>query len=68
MANEKHSDHIHSQSTYKPNLLTGIKIAKVGAALGTRFGPQGVVIGGAVGFVTGALVGGMLDESLSEII
>ncbi|EKO3405937.1 hypothetical protein RAX51_002999 [Vibrio fluvialis] len=46
----------------KPSASTGIKFAQYGATLGTRYGPQGVVIGGALGFVAGALVGGVLDE------
>ncbi|WP_165310225.1 hypothetical protein [Vibrio ziniensis] len=50
------------QRWVKPSASTGIKFAQYGATLGTRYGPQGVVIGGALGFVTGALVGGVLDE------
>ncbi|ANP65838.1 MULTISPECIES: glycine zipper domain-containing protein [Vibrio] len=57
--------HFHSnpqQRWFKPSSSTGVRFAKYGATLGTRYGPQGVVIGGAIGFVAGALIGGALDE------
>ncbi|EGQ9478406.1 hypothetical protein F3526_21390 [Vibrio parahaemolyticus] len=57
--------HFHSnpqQRWVKPSASTGIKFAQYGATLGTRYGPQGIVIGGALGFAAGALVGGVLDE------
>ena len=53
--------HFHSnpqQRWFKPSSSTGVRFAKYG----TRYGPQGVVIGGAIGFVAGALIGGALDE------
>lgn len=52
----------HQQRWFKPSASTGVRFAKYGATLGTRYGPQGVVIGGAIGFVAGALIGGALDE------
>ncbi|EGR3329055.1 TPA: hypothetical protein ACVU5N_004578 [Vibrio parahaemolyticus] len=57
--------HFHSnpqQRWFKPSASTGVQFAKYGATLGTRYGPQGVVLGGAIGFVTGAVIGGVLDE------
>lgn len=57
--------HFHSnpqQRWFKPSASTGVRFAQYGATLGTRYGPQGVVIGGAIGFVAGALIGGALDE------
>ncbi|WP_324287278.1 hypothetical protein, partial [Vibrio parahaemolyticus] len=57
--------HFHSnpqQRWFKPSASTGVRFAQYGATLGTRYGPQGVVIGGALGFVAGALIGGALDE------
>lgn len=57
--------HFHSepqQRWFKPSASTGVRFAQYGATLGTRYGPQGVVLGGAIGFVTGAVIGGVLDE------
>jgi phage tail tape-measure protein len=57
--------HFHSnpqQRWFKPSASTGVRFAQYGATLGTRFGPQGVVIGGAIGVVAGALIGGAWEE------
>ncbi|KFK52733.1 hypothetical protein [Vibrio vulnificus] len=57
--------HFHSnpqQRWFKPSASTGVRFAQHGATFGTRYGPQGVVIGGAIGFVAGALIGGALEE------
>jgi len=50
------------QRWLKPSVSTGLKGAQYGTALGARFGAQGVVLGGALGFISGALIGGVLDE------
>lgn len=53
---------IPQQRWFKPSVSTGLKGAHYGTSLGARFGAQGVVLGGALGFVGGALIGGVLDE------
>ncbi|MCG6464974.1 hypothetical protein K6U37_14830 [Vibrio parahaemolyticus] len=57
--------HFHSnpqQRWFKPSASTGVRFAQYGATFGTRYGPQGFVIGGAIGFVAGALIVGALEE------
>lgn len=63
MSNSKNAEFI-GKSKLNPSTAAGIKCAKVGATLGVRFGPQGVLIGGAVGFIAGAVIGGVLDDPL----
>lgn len=41
---------------------SGIKTAQVGAALGARFGPYGVLVGGVTGFLLGIAVDELLDD------
>ena len=41
---------------------SGIKTAQIGAALGSRFGPYGVLIGGVAGFILGVAVDELLDD------
>lgn len=67
MAKTKKGEFMPRQPRLKPSTLTGIKCAQIGASLGTRLGPQGIIFGGAIGFVAGAIVGGMLDEPLDII-
>lgn len=53
---------IPQQRWFKPSVSTGLKGVHYGTALGARFGPHGVVLGGAIGFVSFALIGGVLGE------
>lgn len=53
---------IPQQRWFKPSVSTGLKGAQYGTALGARFGAPGIVLGGAIGFVSAALIGGVLDD------
>ncbi|EOX3944945.1 hypothetical protein ACPHXT_003460 [Vibrio alginolyticus] len=57
--------HFHSnpqQRWFKPSASMGLKGAQYGFIAASRLCPQFVVLGGAIGFVTGAVIGGVLDE------
>ncbi|MDG2622732.1 complement resistance protein TraT [Vibrio parahaemolyticus] len=41
---------------------TGFKAAKVGATIGARFGPYGIITGGVLGYLAGVVVDEMLDD------
>lgn len=51
-----------SQSSSKSKKNTGIRVAKVGAAIGARYGPYGVLIGGLAGFVIGVVADEVIDD------
>ncbi|MBE5144382.1 hypothetical protein HJ039_13700 [Vibrio parahaemolyticus] len=51
---------LQSSSQSKKN--TGIRAAKVGAAIGARYGPYGVLIGGIAGFVIGVVADEVIDD------
>ncbi|WP_188047448.1 hypothetical protein [Vibrio vulnificus] len=53
-----------SQSSSQSKKNTGIRAAKIGAALGARFGPYpySVLIGGIAGFVIGVVADEVLDD------
>ncbi|TOB65461.1 hypothetical protein [Vibrio parahaemolyticus] len=50
------------QRWFKPSVSMGLKGAHYGSIAASRVCPQFIVLGGAVGFVTGAVIGGVLDE------
>ncbi|MCF9124776.1 hypothetical protein J8A01_15405 [Vibrio parahaemolyticus] len=57
--------HFHSnpqQRWFKPSVSMGLKGAQTGFIAASRLCPQFVVLGGAIGFAAGALIGGALDE------
>ncbi|WP_423839882.1 hypothetical protein ONE56_11365 [Vibrio mytili] len=58
--------HFHSnpqQRWFKPSLSTGIRGAHYGSVLGQRIaGARGMVAFGAVGFLAGAVIGGVMEE------
>ncbi|EJE4172569.1 TPA: hypothetical protein KD832_003646 [Vibrio parahaemolyticus] len=57
--------HFHSnpqQRWFKPSVSMGLKGAHYGFITASRLCPQFVVVGGAIGFVAGSIVGGALEE------
>ncbi|CAH8226668.1 MULTISPECIES: hypothetical protein [Vibrio] len=58
--------HFHAnpqQRWFKPSLSTGIRGAQYGSVLGRRIaGARGMVAFGAVGFLAGAVIGGVMEE------
>ncbi|HCE3364790.1 TPA: hypothetical protein NG589_002971 [Vibrio parahaemolyticus] len=51
-----------SQSSSQSKKNTGIRAAKTGAAIGARYGPYGVLIGGISGFVIGVIADDVIDD------
>ncbi|EOX4955892.1 hypothetical protein ACFKIX_000450 [Vibrio alginolyticus] len=64
---QKSQRYLMKPSLIKLDTETGIKTAKACAMLSARLGPPGILIGGAVGFVAGAVIGGLLDDPLDYI-
>ncbi|ENK2082231.1 hypothetical protein AB3A37_004085 [Vibrio alginolyticus] len=58
--------HFHAnpqQRWFKPSLSTGIRGAQYGSVLGRSIaGARGMVAFGAVGFLAGAVIGGVMEE------
>ncbi|EPU6121645.1 MULTISPECIES: hypothetical protein [Vibrio] len=50
------------QTMPKTSRGTGFKAAKVGATIGARFGPYGIITGGVLGYLAGIVVDEMLDD------
>ncbi|MDA0130682.1 hypothetical protein OH458_21700 [Vibrio sp. MarTm2] len=49
-------------STPKTRKDTGFRVAKVGAAIGARFGVAGIISGGVLGFIAGVIVDEVLED------
>ncbi|EHC9869123.1 MULTISPECIES: hypothetical protein [Vibrio] len=57
--------HFHSNSRqrwFKPSVSMGLKGAQYSSIAASRVCPQFIVLAGAVGFISGAVIGGVLDE------
>lgn len=59
--------HFHSnpqQRWFKPSLSTGIKGAQYASLIGSRIaGAKGMVAFGALGFLAGAVIGGVIEDT-----
>ncbi len=59
--------HFHSnpqQRWFKPSLSTGIKGAQYASLIGSRVaGARGMVAFGALGFLAGAVIGGVIEDT-----
>lgn len=55
-----------SQSSSQSEKAIGIRGAKVGAALGARYGPYGMLLGGLVGFTIEFIADQVIEERFKK--